>query len=210
MSPPLFDTAFRDTLAQLFAWRRDVRRFRQDALPPDVLEGLLTMANSAPSVGLSQPWRFVVVDNPARRQAIRANFLRCNMAALALQPGDRASVYARLKLEGLDGAPCHLAVCADPDPGQGGRLGRMTQPETAAYSAVLAVHTLWLTARAQGVGLGWVSILDPPAVLQTLELPPTWQLIAYLCLGWPALDSEVPELEREGWERRAPPAILHR
>lgn len=207
---PSFDAGFREALAQLFAWRRDVRRFRPDPLPPGTLDRLLAAANAAPSVGLSQPWRFVSVDDPDRRAAIRANFTRCNEAALAAQPGERASLYARLKLEGLERAPCHCAVCVEPDPRQGGGLGRATQPETAAYSAVLAIGTLWLAARAEGLGLGWVSILDPGAVLRTLDVPVSWHLVAYLCLGWPETEGTVPELEREGWERRRSPAILRR
>ena len=209
-SPPEFDGAFRETLGQLLAWRRDVRRFRDVALPAGALDRLLAVASGAPSVGLSQPWRFVTVDDPGRRLAIRANFVRANAAALAMQDRARGVAYARLKLAGLDEAPCHLAVCADMDPAQGGGLGRATQPETAAYSAVLAIHTLWLAARAEGIGMGWVSILDPVAALETLDVPPGWCLVAYLCLGWPVEDSEVPELERYGWERRRPPAVLKR
>lgn len=209
-SPPRFDAAFRETLGQLFAWRRDVRRFRDVALPVGALERLLAVADGAPSVGLSQPWRFVTVDDPGRRLAIRANFMRANAAALAVQESAHGAAYARLKLAGLDEAPCHLAVCADMDPAQGRGLGRATQPETTAYSAVLAIHTLWLAARAEGIGVGWVSILDPVAALETLDVPPGWCLVGYLCLGWPAEESEVPELERYGWERRNPPAVLRR
>ncbi len=210
MSPPRFDAGFRQQLDLLFQWRRDVRRFRPDPLPEGLLERLLAVANGAPSVGLSQPWRFVTVDDPARRAAIRANFVAANAAALAAQPSDRAGLYARLKLAGLDEAPVQLAVCVDPDPAQGGGLGRATQQETVGYSAVLAIHTLWLAARAEGVGLGWVSILDPAAALQALDLPASWQLVAFLCLGWPAQDSERPELEQDGWAQRQPVAVLHR
>ena len=207
---PQFDGAFRGKLTELFEWRRDVRRFADAPLPPGAMERLLAVANGAPSVGLSQPWRFIVVDDPQRRSAIRANFARANAVALDMHHGTRAALYARLKLEGLDGAPCHLAVCADMDPTQGGGLGRATQPEMSAYSAVLAVHTLWLAARAEGLGMGWVSILDPVAALDTLDVPPSWQLVAYLCLGWPAENSAVPELERQGWEERSVATVLQR
>lgn len=210
MTGPRFDDAFRRQLGELFEWRRDVRRFRPDALPPGLLEELLAIANGAPSVGLSQPWRFVTVDDPARRRAIRANFERCNAAALARQDAGRAGRYAGLKLAGLEDAPVHLAVCVDPDPAQGGGLGRGTQPDTVAWSAVLAIHTLWLAARAEGVGLGWVSILDPAAALATLDAPAHWRFVAYLCLGWPLAADDAPELERAGWERRAPNATLRR
>ncbi len=205
---PVFDDAFRAQLLGLFRWRRDVRRFRADPLPPGLLDGLLEIANLAPSVGLSQPWRFVSVDDPARRAAVRANFLACNAAALDGQEAGRAGLYARLKLAGLDEAPCHLAVFAEPDPAQGHGLGRRTMPETTAYSAVMAVHTLWLAARAAGLGLGWVSILDPAPAAAALDVPPSWTFIGYFCLGTPQADAETPELEREGWERRhGEPAI---
>src|SRR5271168_823367 len=161
---PVFDAAFRAHLTELFRWRRDVRRFRKIPLPPALLDALLETAALAPSVGLSQPWRFVTVDDVLRRAAIRKNFERCNADALACQSADRAGLYARLKLAGLDEAPCHLAVFAEPDPLQGHGLGRQTMPQTTAYSAVMAVHTLWLAARSLGLGLGWVSILDPEAV----------------------------------------------
>lgn len=207
---PTFDDAFRQQLAELFRWRRDVRRFRRDAPAPGLLDGLLRMTDLAPSVGLSQPWRFVTVDDPARRAAVRASFARCNAAALAAQGAGRAGLYARLKLAGLDDAPCHLAVFAEPDPAQGHGLGRGTMPEMVQYSAVMAVHTLWLAARAAGLGLGWVSILDPAAVAAALDVPEGWGLIGYFCLGYPEAEGDTPELEVAGWERRGAPAVLRR
>ena len=201
-SAPEFDAAFQARLRDLFVWRRDVRRFRPDPVPALVLDGLLDLAALAPSVGLSQPWRFVTVDDPDRRAAVRANFAAANAGALAGQGADRAALYARLKLAGLDEAPSHLAVFAEPDPTQGHGLGRLTMPETTAYSAVIAVHTLWLAARAQGLGLGWVSILDPAAVARTLDVPPAWRFIGYFCLGWPSAEADLPALETAGWERR--------
>jgi len=197
-------------LTDLVRWRRDVRHFRTDPLPPGLLDGLLAVANLAPSVGLSQPWRFVLVDDPGRRAAVRASFVASNAAALGAQAPGRAALYAGLKLAGLDQAPCHLAVFADPQPGQGGGLGRRSMPETPAYSAVMAVHTLWLAARANGLGLGWVSILDPAQVVAALDVPPGWTFIGYFCLGYPAQEAEAPELERAGWEQRRGPVVLHR
>ncbi len=170
------------------------------------------MADLAPSVGLSQPWRLVVVDDPGRRAAVRANFEACNAAALASQDTQRAASYARLKLAGLDEAPCHLAVFAEPDPRQGHGLGRETMPETTSYSAVMAVHTLWLAARAAGLGVGWVSILEPETIKAVLEVPADWIFIGYFCLGYPQTEEETPELERLGWEVRRPgrSAVLRR
>ena len=205
-----FDPAFRSRLRELLLWRRDVRRFRGDPLPAGALEALIELACLAPSVGLSQPWRFVIVDDAARRAAIRSNFATCNAAALAAQSGDRAALYAQLKLAGLDEAPCHLAVFADRATAQGHGLGRHTMPEMIEYSAVTAVHTIWLAARAQGIGMGWVSILDPKAVASELDVPPEWKFIGYFCLGYPQTDDTTPELEQSGWERRRSPVIVRR
>jgi 5,6-dimethylbenzimidazole synthase len=197
-----FDAAFRARLRDLLLWRRDVRRFRGDPLPGGTLEALIELACLAPSVGLSQPWRFVIVEDAARRAAIQRNFESCNAAALATQQRERAGLYAHLKLAGLAEAPCHFAVFADPATAQGHGLGRRTMPQMIEYSAVTAVHTIWLAARAQGIGLGWVSILDPQAVAEILSVPPHWKFIGYFCLGYPQTDDTVPELEQSGWECR--------
>jgi 5,6-dimethylbenzimidazole synthase len=174
-------------------------------LPDGTLEALIELACLAPSVGLSQPWRFVIVDDRARREAICSNFETCNAQALAAQTGPRAELYARLKLAGLAEAPEHLAVFADRSTAQGHGLGRATMPEMIEYSAVTAVHTVWLAARAQGIGMGWVSILDQQAVADILRVPPEWKFIGYFCLGYPQTDDASPELERSGWEHRQPP-----
>lgn len=201
-SAPTFDDAFRARLRELLAWRRDVRHFEREPLPTGAIERLIETACLAPSVGLSQPWRFVLVDDPERRAAIARNFAECNAAALAAQDDERAGRYARLKLAGLDDAPCHLAVFADTDTVQGHGLGRLTMPEMVQYSAVAAAHTLWLAARAEGIGVGWVSILDPRAVAEILDVPGSWRLIGYFCLGYPAAEDDVPRLERDSWETR--------
>lgn len=200
--PKEFDDAFRARLHELLVWRRDVRRFQSDPLPDGSLERLLELACLAPSVGLSQPWRFVIVDDPTRRAAVRRNFEICNAEALAAQSPDRAALYARLKLAGLDKAPCQLAVFADRSTSQGHGLGRLTMIEMTDYSAVTAVHTLWLAARAEGIGMGWVSILDPQIVAAALDVPPDWKFIGYFCLGRPEIDDDTPALERVGWARR--------
>lgn len=202
---PEFGTEFRARLLDLFVWRRDVRRFKRDPLPDGALERLLGVASLAPSVGLSEPWRFVVVEDAERRRAVRACFERCNAVALDGQTGERAALYARLKLSGLDDAPCQLAILADHATAQGHGLGRQTMPATIDHSAVMAAHTLWLAARAEGIGLGWVSILEPSDVNAILDVPSSWTLIGYLCLGYPADDHAQPALEREGWERRRVP-----
>jgi len=202
MSEPKFSDAFRAQLRELFAWRRDVRRFRTDPLPAGALEKLLEQAALSPSVGLSQPWRFVIVDDPKRRAAVIENFKTCNADALNSYSGEQSALYAKLKLAGLEEAPCHLAVFADRATQTGHGLGRRTMPEMAEYSAVAAIGTLWLAARAQGIGMGWVSILDPLHIAPLLDVPGDWRFVGYFCLGIPQSESDKPELEQAGWEQR--------
>jgi 5,6-dimethylbenzimidazole synthase len=211
-SVPDFGADFRAQLLELFRWRRDVRQFKRDPLPPGALERLLNIAALAPSVGLSEPWRFVVVESEGNREAIRACFNKTNEEALRGYSGERSALYARLKLEGLSDAPCQLAVFTDPMTPQGHGLGRMTMPTTIEYSAVMAVNMLWLAARAEGIGMGWVSILDPADVKSVLDVPSEWTLIGYFCIGYPEGESVTPKLETDGWEYRADPktTILRR
>ena len=197
-----FDEDFRSRLHDLLAWRRDVRRFRAEPLPPGTLDRLIEVACLAPSVGLSQPWRFVIVESPDRRRAVRDDFTACNAAALASQGGEQAGRYATLKLAGLAEAPGHLAVFADRATETGHGLGRHTMPEMAEYSVVAAICTMWLAARAEGIGLGWISILDPARMAGLLDVPPEWRFIGYFCLGYPQQADDRPELERACWERR--------
>lgn len=198
---PRFDAAFRRRLELLIAWRRDVRRFRPDPVDPSLVEHTLGLAGRAPSVGYSQPARFVLVESPAARAAVRRNFLASNREALAEYSGARAELYARLKLAGLDQAPVHLAVFCDDGTTTGHGLGRRTMPETLRYSVVASIQTLWLALRASGVGLGWVSILDPRRLAADLDVPPSWALIAYCCIGYPEREQEQPELLQAGWEQ---------
>lgn len=209
---PQFDAGFRARLYDLLKWRRDVRRFQREPLPASAIERLIAIACLSPSVGLSEPWRFVIVEDGSRRAAIRACFEACNKDALAKQDSDRAALYARLKLAGLDAAPCQVSVFADRSTAQGSGLGRATMPETIDYSVVTAIHTLWLAARAEGLGVGWVSILDPGRMRAILDLPEDWAFIGHLCIGYPEASDDTPALERAGWERRTPPkaAVLYR
>lgn len=199
-NPPIFDAAFRARLGELFQWRRDVRRFKQDAVPPAKIEGLVHLAALAPSVGNSQPWRFVSVETPPARNAVIASFQACNAAALQSYEGERAALYASLKLSGLREAPVHLAVFCDRAAQAGFGLGRKTMPETLDYSVVAAIHAFWLAARAEGLGVGWVSILDPVEITHALGVPGDWKLIAYLCVGFPLEEHADPELERHHWQ----------
>jgi 5,6-dimethylbenzimidazole synthase len=202
MEPDFTTPGFFSLLTELLRWRRDVRHFRTDEIPEAELLELLRLAQLAPSVGLSQPWRFMRIRSAAARASVRENFERCNQAALSGYQGEDAALYARLKLAGLDQAPVQLAVFCDGASPTGRGLGRRTMPEMLEYSVVTAVHTLWLAARAKGIGMGWVSILDPDALAKTLNVPAGWRLIAYLCLGRPAETHTMPELERVGWEHR--------
>ncbi len=198
--PPIFDSAFRDCLTKLFAWRRDVRRFKPDKVASSLIDDLVRTAALAPSVGNSQPWRFVSVETLSAREAVIANFNACNAAALASYEGERAALYASLKLSGLREAPVHLAVFCDHAAEAGSGLGQKTMPEALDYSVVAAIHTLWLCARAENLGVGWVSILDPRQVCRTLDVPAQWKLIAYLCVGFPSEEHLDPELARHHWQ----------
>ena len=199
---PTFDDAFRDRLADLMVWRRDVRRFRPDPVDEAALRACLAVAALAPSVGNSQPWRFVRVADPDRRAAVAASFERCNAAACDGYADERRALYARLKLAGLREAPVHLAVFCDEGAETGHGLGLATMPEMLRYSVVAAVHAFWLAARAHGLGVGWVSILEPERIARGLDVPDAWRLVAYLCVGHPVEEHADPELVRHGWQAR--------
>lgn len=195
---------------RLFEWRRDVRRFKTDAVPEALIGELTGLANLAPSVGNSQPWRWVRVASPVRRAQVAANFEKSNFKAAEGYGGEEREAYARLKLAGLKEAPVHFAVFCDEETEQGRGLGRQTMPEMLRYSTALSVHSFWLAARAQGLGVGWVSILDPDELCQTMDIPQSWTLVAYLCVGWPVEEHLDPELQRAGWQKRQAMHLLER
>jgi len=197
-----FSSDFQAQLDTLFTWRRDVRHFRPDPVPEVALGRALAVAAMTPSVGLSQPWRFMRVEDAGRRARVREDFVRCHAETLGRQTEADSGLYARLKLAGLEDAPHHVAVFSVVDPAQGRGLGRQTMPQTALWSSVMAIHGFWLSATAQGFGVGWVSILDPARMAEILEPEPGWVFVAYLCVGYPVEGSETPELERLGWEHR--------
>jgi 5,6-dimethylbenzimidazole synthase len=177
-APPHFDDTFHEKFAELVAWRRDVRRFLRDPVPREVMRSVFELAQMAPSVGNSQPWRLVNVASSAKREAVKRNFRDSNRAALAAQAPSRAADYARLKLEGLEAAPVQLAIFCDRGTAQGHGLGAKSMPETLDYSVVLMISVLWLSARANGLGLGWVSILDPERIVVDLGAPSRYKFIA--------------------------------
>lgn len=204
MSGPEFSAAFRRELDTLFAWRRDVRHFRRDALPDGMMDELLDMACNGPSVGNAQPWRFVQVHTSQLREALALQADACKHEAGQAYDAERGAHYDSLKLHGLREAPEVLAVFCDETAGTGHGLGRATMPETLCWSVVTAIHTLWLAARARGIGLGWVSILKPAAINRLLDVSPEWRFIALLCLGYPDGDSDTPELVQHGWQPHLP------
>jgi 5,6-dimethylbenzimidazole synthase len=207
---PAFGPAFRAEFESLLAWRRDVRRFRSGDVPEALISDLVALTAYAPSVGNCQPTRFVSVTQAERRRAVAENFERANREALAAYDGERGRAYAELKLAGLREAPIHLAVFCDEATELGHGLGARTMPETRRYSAVCALHTFWLAARAHGLGVGWVSILDPDALRAALDVPPSWAFIGYFCVGWPEEAHVTPELERSGWQKRVAPTLVKR
>ncbi len=200
-----FNDEDRAAVYRAIAERRDVRRgFLPESLPDDLLGRLLAAAHQAPSVGFMQPSRFLVVREYAIRQAVHKAFLQANENALATYEGGRREAYAELKLEGLLEAPQHLCVLCDTGSSRGHSLGRHTMPETALYSTVCAVQNLWLAARAEGVGVGWVSIFDPQALCTLLSIPTHLSPVAYLCIGYVESFAGQPDLELSGWQTRVP------
>jgi nicotinate-nucleotide--dimethylbenzimidazole phosphoribosyltransferase len=185
--------------------RRDVRRdFLPDPIPSDVLERVLAAAHRAPSVGFSQPWDFIVITDPDRRARIKALAERSREEFAGSLPAGRARAFDRLKTEAILQTPVNIVITCDPTRGGRHTLGRHAQPQTAAYSSVLAVANLWLAARAEGLGVGWVSFFSERELAAELGLPPHLEVVAYLCIGYVASFAPEPELALAGWARRRP------
>ncbi|MEQ6201962.1 5,6-dimethylbenzimidazole synthase [Sulfitobacter sp. HNIBRBA2951] len=202
-----FSDEFRAELGNLMKWRRDVRHFKTDPVDEALVSECLSTLSLAPSVGLSEPWRVIRVRSDTARANALQNFQSANAQALDGYSGDKAELYAGLKLSGMQDAPEHIAIFCDDDTAKGAGLGAGTMPEMRRYSVVGAITLMWLHARTLGLGIGWVSILDPHQLSRDLDAPEGWSLVAYLCLGWPQDVSLTPELETKGWEARA--AALH-
>jgi 5,6-dimethylbenzimidazole synthase len=198
-----FSDSERRGLYRAIRERRDVRsQFLPDAIPAMVLARLLQAAHHAPSVGFMQPWDFIVIDSPMVRSAVKAIFERENAKAAENYSGDKAARYRRLKLEGITESPINLCITCDRSRGGPHVLGRNTIIETDLFSVCLAVQNLWLAARAEGIGVGWVSILDQEQLAQALALPEAVYPVAYLCLGYVSEFLPRPELETQGWRSR--------
>lgn len=199
-----FPAAARDALHEIVGARRDIRRFRPDAVPAEVLDRVLAAGHAAPSVGHSQPWRFLVVDEAGLREraAVMADAERLAQAA-QLDP-DSARHLLDLQLEGVREAPLGVVVCCDRRTPAAGVLGRATFPDADLWSCACAIENLWLAARAEGLGLGWVTLFRPAELAALLNLPDGVVTLGWLCLGWPDERPPAPGLERAGWSRRAP------
>ncbi len=200
-----FSKAEREAVFKVIRHRRDVRHFLPTPVPDAVLRRILEMAHLAPSVGFMQPWNFLVIAAVAVRHRVKAVFEEVNAQEQArIDDPARKELYARLTLEGILEAPLNIAVTCDLSRDAPFVLGRAPTPQTDLFSTCLAVQNLWLAARALGVGVGWVSILDREAVEQLLGLPPGVQLVAYLCVGYPVEFRPRPLLEEVGWKHRQP------
>lgn len=185
--------------------RRDVRgEFKPDPVPDDVLARLLVAAHHAPSVGLSQPWNFIVVRSPDVKTQVHESFTAANEEAARQFSGERQGQYRSLKLAGILEAPLNLCVTCHRKRGGEVVLGRTHQRDMDLYSTVCAVQNLWLSARAENIGVGWVSIIDPVKLASILELPEDVVPVAYLCLGYVRFFRDDPELQERGWQKRLP------
>lgn len=199
-----FNEQEREAVYRVIRERRDVRRFKSDPIPEAVLGRILTAAMQAPSVGYSQPWNFILVKDLQVRRRVKEAFVRANEEAKKLFEGEKGEKYASLKLEGiLDSA---LNICVTCDRKRFGPLvlGRTAQPDMDLYSAVCAVQNLWLAARSEGVGVGWVSIIKPEELAALMQLPEGVVPIAYLCVGYTDAFAPEPELKTAGWLPQVP------
>ncbi len=186
-------------LYDIIAARRDVRRFLPTPVPEPVLQRILTAAAQAPSVGYMQPTNFILINNMAVRAQVHAAFVRANTHAATLFAGKKQQQYTALKLEGI--LESGLNVCITCDRNRFGPvvLGRTAQPNMDLYSTVCAVQNFWLAARAQNIGVGWVSIIDAQELASILQLPPHVEPVAYLCVGYTAQFASEPEFKTSGW-----------
>ncbi|WP_369269905.1 nicotinate-nucleotide--dimethylbenzimidazole phosphoribosyltransferase [Streptomyces sp. R11] len=202
---PAYDDAEREAVLKVMRERRDIRNgFRSDPIPHEVLLRVLEAAHTAPSVGHSQPWDFVVIRSADTRRTMHELAMRQREAYAKSLPKGRAKQFKELKIEAILDTPVNIVVTADPTRGGRHTLGRHTQPQMAPYSAALAVENLWLAARAEGLGVGWVSFFDEREMVRALGLPEHLEVIAYLCVGYVDEFPDEPELMQAGWSKRRP------
>ncbi|MGW4817105.1 nicotinate-nucleotide--dimethylbenzimidazole phosphoribosyltransferase, partial [Kitasatospora cineracea] len=202
---PGYDEAGREAVHQVIRERRDVRNgFRSDAIPHEVLIRVLEAAHTAPSVGYSQPWDFVVIRSAKTRRKMHELAARQREAYADSLPKGRAKQFKEIKIEAILETPVNIVVTADRTRGGRHTLGRHTQPQMAPYSAALAVENLWLAARAEGLGVGWVSFFDDEELVRELGLPEHLEVVAYLCVGYVDAFPDEPELQQQGWAKKRP------
>ncbi|MFF8779888.1 nicotinate-nucleotide--dimethylbenzimidazole phosphoribosyltransferase [Streptomyces sp. NPDC015140] len=202
---PAYDDAEREAVLKVMRERRDIRNgFRGDPIPHEVLLRVLEAAHTAPSVGHSQPWDFVVIRSADTRRAMHELAMRQREAYAKSLPKGRAKQFKELKIEAILDTPVNIVVTADPTRGGRHTLGRHTQPQMAPYSSALAVENLWLAARAEGLGVGWVSFFDEREMVRALGLPEHLDVVAYLCVGYVDEFPDEPELMQAGWSKRRP------
>lgn len=200
-----FSNAERAAVYRAIFERRDVRRnFLPTPIPDHVLKRVLTAAHHAGSVGFMQPWDFVVVRDRTTKRAVKRLFQQANAEAATRYQGKRAALYRNLKLEGIEEAPINIGVTCSRQRGGPHVLGRSTVRDTDLYSTCCAIQNLWLAARTEGIGVGWVSILDHGALKRVLKVPKPVKVLAYLCLGYVSHFATQPDLEVAGWRERIP------
>jgi len=201
--PGDFSAAERDAVYRAIRERRDIRsHFLPQPVPDDVVARLLDAAHHGPSVGFMQPWDFILIRDAEVRRRVHECFVDANRSAAQIYQGEQRALYSDLKLAGIMDAPLNVCVTCDRGRTRGSMLGRQSDPMTDLYSTACAVQNLWLAARAESVGVGWVSILDFDALRGVLEIPDGVTIVAYLCVGYVSEFPEKPELETRGWEQR--------
>ena len=198
-----FTSLEKDAFYKLLKSRRDVRSgFKAEAVPETIINRILSAAHHAPSVGFMQPWNFILVTDADTKAEVKKSFLRSRQKEAELFTGDKRELYDSLKLEGIEEAPLNILVTCERDRSGESGLGRSSQGNMDIFSTVCAVQNMWLAARIEGVGMGWVSIIEKEALQDIFKLPDNVEPVAYLCAGFVDEFSEKPELEKAGWEER--------
>lgn len=199
-----FSPEERETFYRAIFARRDVRRFLSTPIPADVIEKILLAAHHAPSVGFMQPWNFILIREPHTKRLVKQAFLKARSLEAEQFSGARKDLYLSLKLEGIEEAPVNICVTCDSSRHGPAVLGRTLIPETDIYSTCCAIQNLWLAARVEGLGVGWVSIISRERLREILSIPPLVTPVAYLCVGYPECFESKPGLEKVGWLKRMP------
>lgn len=196
---------FQNDIYRVIATRRDIRsEFLPEPLPEAAIRRLLEAAHHAPSVGFMQPWNFILIRDLEQRKKIQQIFARANEEEAQIFTGERRKLYNSLKLEGIVNAPLNICITCDTERDGHTGLGRYHNPQMAVYSTVCAVQNLWLAARSENIGVGWVSIYREEQLRAVLNIPARIEIIAYLCVGFVSSFYDQPELQQKGWRKRLP------